>query len=148
MKTAEAVELMKKQRVVRLVEGAANLGSLKRFARWAAEEDGEPILEFSGDIPSERFVKFFEWADDEFKVKAIVCHAELNEYVTMTVAGAAMGAMGIAALAYAVGATISLPLVLSGAAVGALLGGLSTPLHVTIYKHPGKTRLRLASEAG
>lgn len=147
MKTADVVRVMERDGVVRLGAEEAKLGSLKRYARWAAEEDAELLFEFSGDVPPERIVKFFEWADDEFKVKAIVRHAELKEYVTMTVAGAAVGAVGVSALAYAVGATLSLPLVLGGAAVGALIGGLSTPLHVKIYKHRGKTRMRLAAEA-
>lgn len=147
MKTAEAVEIMQREGVVRLKAEDAKLASLKRLARWAAEEEGELVLEFAGDVPPERIVKFFEWADDEYRVKAIVRHAELKEYVTSTVAGAAVGAAGITALAYAVGATITMPLVLGGAAAGAIIGALSTPLHIKVYKRKGRTRIRLAAEA-
>lgn len=147
MRTVEAVEIMEREGVVRLKPKDATLANLKHLARWAAEEKGELMIEFSGDIPPERIAKFFEWATDEYKVKAVVRHAELKEYVTMTVAGAAVGAAGITLLAYYVGAAVSLPLVLGGAAAGAVLGALSTPLHIKIYKTRGRTRMRLAPTA-
>ena len=81
MRTVEAISIMEERGVVRLEAEDAKLGSLKRYARWVAEHDGELLLEFSGDVPPERIVKFFEWANDEFSVKAIVRHAELPVYV-------------------------------------------------------------------
>ncbi|MBK8695344.1 MAG: hypothetical protein IPN17_24500 [Deltaproteobacteria bacterium] len=147
MRTAEAVRIMEKRGVVRLEAEDARLGSLKRYARWAAEHDGELVLEFSGDVPPERIVKFFEWANDEFSVRAIVRHAELKEYVTSTVAGAGAGAAGLCLLAYFAGVPITWPILLGGAAAGAIVGVLTTPLHIKVYKVKGRTRLRLAPSA-
>ena len=66
MKRSDAVRMMESEGVIRLGAEDLKLASLKRYARWAAEEDYELLFEMSGDIPPERIVKFFEWANDEF----------------------------------------------------------------------------------
>lgn len=147
MRTAEAVRMMETKGVVRLKPEDANLGALKRFARYASEQDVELVFEFSGDIPPERVVKLFDWAGEEFKVQAIVRHAELKEYVTSAVAGAGVGAAGLGLLAYFAGVPVTWPIILGGAAAGALMGLLTTPLHIKIYKVRGRTRMRLAPSA-
>jgi len=127
------------------LEGNERITVLKRHAReLMKDEDGEIILEFNGYVDPDKIVKFVEWANDEYKVKLVVAHAELKEYVTMAIAGGAVGA-GVALLAKYYGLPVSWPIVVGAAIGGAILGAMSTTLHIRIYKFKGMTRIKLVA---
>lgn len=120
--------------------------ALRRFARDAAEDDCEVVLEFQGDIDPAKIVKFVEWAGEEYSLNLVITHAELKDYVAMAASGAAIGA-GLALAAKALGMAVGWPVVAAAAVGGAILGALSTGLHVKIWKYKGKNRMKLAPVA-
>ena len=124
----------------------APLAALKTHARrLMREEEGEVLFEFQGQVNPDKIVKFLEWADDEYSVSMVVAHAELEEYATMAMAGGALGA-GAALVAKALGLTVSWPLVAGATLAGALIGAMSTTLHIKVYRYRGHTRIALKAD--
>ena len=124
----------------------ARLATLKAHARsLMREEEGELIFEFQGPIDPERIVKFLEWADDGYSVSMVISHAEFEEFVTMAQAGGAVGA-GVALGAKALGLVVSWPMVALAVGAGAILGALSTTLHIKVYRYRGRTRIALKAD--
>ncbi len=124
----------------------ARLATLKAHARQLMrEEEGEVIFEFQGPIDPEKIVKFLEWADDEYSVSVVITHAELEEFATMALAGGAVGA-GAALVAKALGLAVSWPVVALAAGAGALIGVMSTTLHIRVFRYRGHTRIALKAD--
>ena len=124
----------------------ARLTTLKTHARrLMREEEGEVIFEFQGPIDPDKIVKFLEWADDEYSVSVVITHAELEEFATMALAGGAVGA-GAALVAKALGLAVSWPVVALAAGAGALIGAMSTTLHIRVFRYQGHTRIALKAD--
>ncbi len=114
------------------------------------------ILNFGRDANPERILATVAFLHSQYEVELVVRHAELREYIEHTVAGAAIGAsVGagaavLAALAAGNPVTVGPVLVMAGigALVGALVGAGATAVQsVTVYKHNGETRLKVAASA-
>jgi predicted phage tail protein len=117
-------------------------------------EDGrEVILNLGEDVKPEKVLKILSFLQDEYEVELVVRHAELREYIEHVVAGAAVGgavgAGGAILTALAAGNPITLGPVLVAAGIGALAGAIgagATEVHrVTVYKHRGETRIKVAA---
>ena len=139
----KSIEKAARNGIVKVSAREATLAQLKAHARWAARADGALVLEISGDLPPERILKFVEWANDNYRVKAVIRHAELKDYVERAAATGAVAA-GAVVLAKLAGWAISWPAALLLVIAGMVIGAGSTPLSLKVYKYRGKTRLQLA----
>jgi hypothetical protein len=118
-----------------------NLRSLKKYTRDAVDGECDLILEFNGEVNPKKIVKYVDWAGKEYRLKIVVQHAELRDYVELSCAGAGIG-LGVGLLAYALG-FVSWPAVLAATGIGALLGLLTTSVNMRIYKYRGNTRVKI-----
>ena len=114
-------------------------------------EGTDVILTLGDSVNPERIIKILECTIGDSRVRLVVRHAELDEYIENAFVGAAIGgAAGAgAAIVFAIlaGNPVTGPVVLSaaglGAATGAIIGLGSTAIAlVTIYKTSGETRMR------
>lgn len=134
----------------------ARLPTLARKVNDEIEDGREVVLTFGEDVKPEKVLKVLSFLQDEYEVELVVRHAEMREYVEHIVAGGAVGgavgAGGAILTALIAGNPITLGPVLVAAGIGALAGAIigagATAVHrVTVYKHRGETRVKIAAAA-
>lgn len=120
------------------------------------EEGYDVILQLDENPSPQRILKILKATAGRYKIDLTIRHAELEEYVENTLAGALAGGFitGAAALIAAVATGNPIPLkvffqkVGIGAAIGGVLGLCSTPIAgVKIYKYRGETRIKFLAES-
>lgn len=117
----------------------------RRMTDRAIQEGGDLVLDFGEDADPKRVFKYLEWLGAEHRVEITIRHAELEEFVTGIVAGAAIGAAAAAVAALAAGGPVAWTAIATAAGIGAIVGLALTPVTVRVYRYRGHTRVRISA---
>jgi len=140
---------------VMLPAGRRHAPSLAREIVQNAKEHRDVVLVLKDDVRPVRVLKIIQATVGRRMVEIIIRHAALREYLEHAVAGAAVGAAVSAAsvvlAALANRSPIPVRLVLTVAAIGAVIGAIilggTTPIaQIRVYKLQGHTRLKFVAK--
>lgn len=119
----------------------------------ALQSGDELVLNLGPDVHPQQILRKLSYLSEDYRVDLVIRHVELREYLeyasTGAAIGAGVGAAGAVLVALKAGNPISLAVVLAAAGIGAIVGALvggafSTAVTVTVYKHRGQTKVRIA----